>query len=309
MAKPPVWRVGAIMKEPLGEVLRFCAWYLAQGADEIVICFDDPQDPAIPVLADMPRLRCISCDAEFWARLGHHPEDAFVTRQNTALTWLYGQYDDGWLLNVDADEFLYFEESSVAGILAQQPDDVRSVRVGTAERILPLQPSARFYFRRPMERRARRTVYGPDFKLFGPRRMGLVGHPQGKSLVRCGIAGLRLRQHFPRGAQGGRDVVLRHEQGAHLLHMIGADYDIWRRKLAWRSLSRGFTDGMTEAVEEAQAAPNASEELRRLYERIHCASPERLRRLMDVDALLILEIEFEALVQDYFAQADLHCGG
>lgn len=64
-AESQVWRVGAIMNEPLPEVLKFCAWYLALGADEVVICFDNPDDPAINILSDHPRLRCISCTPAF----------------------------------------------------------------------------------------------------------------------------------------------------------------------------------------------------------------------------------------------------
>ena len=42
--------VGAILREPLETTLRFVSWYLDAGADQIVLCFDDPLDPAIEVL-------------------------------------------------------------------------------------------------------------------------------------------------------------------------------------------------------------------------------------------------------------------
>jgi len=298
----PVWRVGAIMNEPLAEVLKFCAWYLAQGADELVICFDDPQDPALEVLSPHPRIRCIPCTPAFWAQLGLSPSETFVTRQNTALTWVYRQYADGWLLNVDADEFLFVDGGSVASVLAAVPSGKISVRVRTAERVLVKGVDAPLHFRLPMGRAVRRAVYGEDAPLFGPRREGLVGHSHGKSLVRCGINGLALRQHWPRGLRpGGADeVVLRPEHDAYLLHMIGADYDVWRQKLDWRSGSRGFTDGLTERVASALACSAPDEALRDLHSRIHCSTSDRLKRMEAHGVLLTLNMNIDAAMQQHF---------
>ncbi|WP_254868633.1 glycosyltransferase family 2 protein [Phaeobacter sp. HF9A] len=192
-----IWRVGAIMNEPLREVLKFCAWYLALGAEEVVICFDNPEDPALTLLQDHPRLRCIACTPEFWAAVGSDAQERFVLRQNAALSWVYQQYDSGWLLNVDADEFLFLEGRSVAAFLAGVPEARHSARIVTAERILVAREDGNTYFRRPMAYELRKAVYGEDVALFGPRRAGLVGHPQGKSIIRCGVPGLRLRQHWP----------------------------------------------------------------------------------------------------------------
>ncbi|KUP93418.1 glycosyltransferase family 2 protein [Tritonibacter horizontis] len=302
-ASNQVWRVGAIMNEPLAEVLRFCAWYLALGADEVVICFDNPDDEAIALLCDHPRLRCVPCTPQFWSDLELTPQDAFVTRQNAAITWIYQQYADGWLLNVDADEFLFLEQGGLADLLAAVPQGIRSVRIVSAERILTEADDGLTYFRRPMSYEARKLVYGDDAELFGPRRAGLIGHPQGKSVVRCGIPGLRLRQHWPRG--GGKDgdkleLLLDHRHGAHLLHMIGADYAIWRSKLAWRCQSRGFTGGLTARIEEALAGPDPETTLRALFARLHSATSALLARLEAEDALLRLRLDIDALVRECF---------
>ena len=301
-AESQVWRVGAIMNEPLPEVLKFCAWYLALGADEVVICFDNPDDPAIDILSDHPRLRCISCTPAFWQSLGLTADDAFVTRQNAALTWIYQKYPDGWLLNVDADEFLFFEGRSVADVLASVPIDKKSLRVKTAERIMAQDEAVLTHFRLPMERAVRHAVYGEDAQLFGPRRQGLVGHAHGKSIVRCGIEGLVLRQHWPRylRSDGADEMVLHNEDGAYLLHMIGESYEIWRHKLAWRSHARGFTDGLTERVKLAQRSSDPEEALRDLHQRLHHATPERLAALNAQGVLLTLSTDIDALVREYF---------
>lgn len=297
-----VWRVGTIMNEPLAEVLRFVAWYLASGAQEVVICFDNPADPAIALLADHPRLTCVPCTAEFWESLGLTPQDAFVTRQNAALTWIYQRQPEGWLLNVDADEFLFFEGRTIGATLAMVPDDALSVRVVTAERLLAPDGLTESLFRRPMEYDTRKRVYGADAALFGPRRAGLVGHPQGKSAVRCGVPGLRLRQHWPRWGREDepREQILDHRDGAHLLHMIGADFDVWRSKLAWRCGSRGFTTSLTAEIEAALAAADEGARLKELFDRLHRATPERVQRLEEAGALLRLNWDVDAVVAEVF---------
>ncbi|WP_255731664.1 glycosyltransferase family 2 protein [Phaeobacter sp. B1627] len=290
------------MNEPLAEVLRFCAWYIALGADEVVICFDNPEDPALELLSDHPRLRCIACTPEFWARVGLTAGDAFVTRQNAAMTWLYQQYDDGWLVNVDADEYLFLEAGGLVDLLAGVPEELHSVRIVTAERLV-VQPGGEItYFRRPMSYEDRKSVYGADVELFGPRRGGLVGHPQGKSVVRCGVPGLTLRQHWPRTVKGQelRERLLDHHDGVHLLHMIGAEYQLWRSKLDWRCASRGFTAGLTTRVQAALAADDPEAALRSLFTRLHCADPALLERLDRHGALLRLRLNVDALVEEYF---------
>ncbi len=297
-----IWRVGAIMNEPLAEVLRFAAWYIASGAEELVICFDNPEDPAIALLADHPRITPVPCSPAFWADLGLGAGDAFVTRQNAALTWIYQQIAEGWLLNVDADEFLFFEGRSIGAALAAVPPEALSVRITTAERILTPSEPAQTLFRRPMDYATRKAVYGADAELFGPRRAGLVGHPQGKSAVRAGVSGLRLRQHWPRWERGEepQEQILDHKDGAHLLHMIGADYAIWRGKLEWRCKSRGFTNSLTEAIEAALADPTGETRLRDLFDRLHSADAERIARLEMAEALLRLRWNVDALVEEVF---------
>ncbi|WP_254868634.1 hypothetical protein [Phaeobacter sp. HF9A] len=91
-----------------------------------------------------------------------------------------------------------------------------------------------------------------------------------------------------------------HHQGAHLLHMIGADYDIWRSKLDWRCDSRGFTGPLTERVQAALAQPNPDVPLRALFARLHCATQDLLSRLEAHDLLLVLRINLPALVTEFF---------
>ena len=104
------WCVGAILKEPLEVTLGFVAWYLDQGADHIHLFFDDPEDSAIAILDGQARVTCTPCTDDFWRSIAIRPDAPFVKRQNRALTHLYGQLTEGWLLNVDADEILFVQD-------------------------------------------------------------------------------------------------------------------------------------------------------------------------------------------------------
>ena len=37
--------VGCVLKETVPVTLHFVSWYLREGADRILLCFDDPDDP------------------------------------------------------------------------------------------------------------------------------------------------------------------------------------------------------------------------------------------------------------------------
>jgi len=270
-----VWRVGAIMREPKSVVDRFVRWYQRLGAADITIFFDDPDDP---VQEGLPEgVRAIPCTPDFWKSLSRDPDGPFVKRQNAALTWLYQQYTDGWLLNVDADELLWPRAAGVAALLDHSAPQAVSVRIRTAEYLGSSGQKA--VFRLPMDQPTRRRVYGEDAVLFGPRREGLVGHSSGKSFVRCGEHPLRLRQHWPERPSGKRplETVLGAESGSYLLHVIAEDYETWRDKLDWRIRSAGFTQPLTERIEALRSENDAG--LKDLFQRLHHGTPQMVERL------------------------------
>ncbi len=296
------WRAAAILNESLADTLRFAAWYLAEGANSLLLLFDNPQDPAIGVLGDHPRIDCVRCTPEFWAGLGLTPDTNFPKRQNAALTWAYHRTDEPWFLNVDADEFLHIEGRSIATLLGAQPRAVEAVRVLTAEAVRPVIPRDRLQFRLPMERDAARRVYRDDAPLFGPRRKGLVGHPQGKSATRTGLPDARARQHWVEQPDGTpvAERVIGAAQRCYLLHMIGYDFDAWRRKLDWRSVSRGFTTPLTRRIEAALAGEAPEARLRALYDAMHVLDDAALARLQAEGARLELALDLDAPAREIF---------
>ncbi|WP_280960244.1 glycosyltransferase family 2 protein [Antarcticimicrobium sediminis] len=276
--------------------MRFAAWYLSGGASSLLLMFDNPQDPAIGVLGDHPRIECVPCTPEFWAMLGMTPDTNFPKRQNAALTWAYHRTDEPWFLNVDADEFLYIEGRSIATLLAAQPRAIEAVRVLTAEVVRPVAPMEQLQFRLPMPRDAARRVYGESAALFGPRRRGLIGHPQGKSATRTGLSDARARQHWVERSDGTpvAERLVGAAQRGFLLHMIGYDFEAWRRKLEWRSVSRGFTTPMTRRIEAAMSSGAPEAPLRALYDAMHKLDEAALARLDEVGARLELALDLDA---------------
>lgn len=298
------WSVGSILNESLKDTLQFAAWYLEAGADQLVLMFDDPEDAAIDILDRKASITCIPCTDVFWETLGLTRETRFTRRQNAALSWAYGQAGTDWFLNVDGDEFLFLRDGPVSGFLAAQPNDVEAVRVETAEIVASHSPVDASFFRLPMHRRVARRVYGEDFPLFGPRRQGLVGHADGKSCIRTGLAGVQLRQHW---AQRGKDRVserlVGRAEGAYLLHFIGLDYPAWRAKVDWRSASRGFTAPLTERIQAALSGQDPEGALRSLHERLHSADAQLLLRLREEQSLLSLELSMRDLLERHFEGA------
>lgn len=299
------WRAAAILNESLAQTLRFAAWYLAEGASSLLLLFDNPQDPAIGVLGDHPRIDCVPCTPAFWASLGMAPDANFPKRQNAALTWAYHRTEEPWFLNVDADEFLHVEGRTIADLLASQPVEVEAVRVLTAEIVTPIVPKDALQFRLPMERDAAKRVYLGDAPLFGPRRRGLIGHPQGKSATRTGLPDVRARQHWVERPDGTpvAEAVIGADSQAYLLHMIGQDFAAWRRKLDWRSGSRGFTTPLTKRITAAQAAPDAEVRLQALHDAMHKMDDAALARLVAEGAHLELALDLDAPARAIFGQA------
>jgi len=290
------WRTAAILNESLSDTLRFAAWYLEQGASSLLLMFDNPQDPAIGALGDHPRIDCVPCTPAFWEGLGLTPDTSFPKRQNAALTWAYHRTDEPWFLNVDADEFLYVEGRSVATLLGAQPRAIEAVRVLTAEVVRPVAPKDRVQFRLPMERDAAKRVYRDDQALFGPRRKGLIGHPQGKSATRTGLSDVRARQHWVEQPDGSvvNERVVGAAQRCFLLHMIGYDFDAWRGKLDWRSESRGFTTPLTRRIDAALTSGDADARLHALYDAMHRMDDAALARLEAEGARLQLALDLDA---------------
>lgn len=292
----PGFCVVAIVREPLAIIRHFVDWYRRLGAARIRLYFDDPADPALAAMQGDPLVDALACTAEFWRSLELTPEDRFTLRQNAALTHAYHDCREDWLLVVDADELLHLTQGFLPRRLARIPRRTQSLRVLPAEHAHAPQESAVTTFRLPITRRAVNEIYGPLADLFR-RRHGLIGHSNGKSLYRCGIDGLRIRQHWailPDGSQlAARE--MGPDSGLILLHYIAADYAAWRAKLEWRLASSGFTYESRDQLEVLlKASRDPETAYRQFYDLLHGLDPARKAQLQGVGGILELPTELAA---------------
>jgi hypothetical protein len=129
-----------------------------------LLYFDHPNDPQLRELEDNPKLATIPCTDEFWCSIGIDPTTRFTRRQNAALNHAYQNLSDEWLLNLDADELVYFSGESITDRLAKVFGDVTSICVATVEHALP--QAAGTWFRVPMPRSEVNRHHGEDADFF-----------------------------------------------------------------------------------------------------------------------------------------------
>lgn len=300
----PMLTVGAVMRESVQKTLEFVSWYLSQGADQIIICFDDPNDPAIPFVERHNNVHCVRCTPEFWQTVGMTIDRRFQRRQNRAMQHFYDAQTEGWFLHVDGDELVYLAGRSLAQELARTAPDVRAVTFQPAENIQTPGSPDLMHFRLLMSDRAVNAVYS-DLADAMSKRNGLSGHTAGKSATRAGIEGAQMRQHFMHWRVEDKNVnitgtTLGTREGAYLLHFFDQGYDAWRAKLPWRLASRGFRGEIMHRLRALLDQPDAEAELRAIYDCCHVFPEKKLSALEDFGALLYLDLGLDTLVRAYF---------
>lgn len=293
--------VCGVLKESLRTTLQFVSWYLEQGADQIILCFDDPQDAAIEVLKDTPKVRCVRCTPEFWRSIGMTVDRRFTRRQNRAVQKFYREQEEGWFLHVDGDELVHLEGRTLAEELKITDPDVRAVQILPVENIQTDQPEGVAHFRLLMSRRAVRRIYTGQHGAM-QRRQGLSGHTEGKCATRAGLVDAQMRQHFMHYADGAAiiDRTIGPEEGAYLLHFFDQGYDVWRNKVPWRMSAAGYRGLLGEMMREILDGPEPEEEMRKLYDFMHFFDAERIEKLKQWDAHLSLELDLDGLVTKHF---------
>jgi hypothetical protein len=260
--------VATIAREPLPVLRRFIDWHLSQGAGRIIVFLDDPDDPAQDALSGDPRVDLRPCTAAFWAGLGVSPDARFTRRQRAAMTRAYRETTEGWVLILDADELMWMRDRSLPDALTELPRDAVTLRVTSAEQV-GLSDGGEA-FRMPVDRKSVDAIYGDDAALFRPR-FGLVGHPEGKSIHRAGLPGIRLKLHWA-VTEAGAPLEGPHwgaAERAHLLHYFAPGYDAWRAKMKWRAGAHGFAAPMKERLAQIAGMADPEAGYRALYTRLH----------------------------------------
>lgn len=222
------------MKERPEVVQEFVAYHLLLGASQVIIYFDDPDDPAVETVSHLPQVRVIRCDAEFVARRGKLPP-GLPARQKAHARQAYAETTADWIIHIDADEFLSADRP-ISQILAETSGNVlRAPPFEAMETPRSAQGDRPEHFFRgalpanPRSKRIAEAAYGPFQDCLGG---GMLSHQAGKFFVRSGIPGMSLAVHGP--FLDGRRAAAEETQGLRLLHMHGGDYAHWRGHLERR---------------------------------------------------------------------------
>lgn len=295
------WAVAAVVKEPADVMRRFLAWNLAQGAQEIWLFFDDPDDPFIPHAERIDRVRVTRCTTAFWEALGVRENANFVRRQVLAVRRAYDATEADWLLHIDADELIYFPDQNIGAVLAKVDPEIGNVLVRPAEAVRIDGFRDRQAFRMRMTQQQIVEVYGEAGRMLD-RSHGLVGHDIGKSFMRTGLRDVRIRNHFLRDKAGDlvRQQILDGADGAYLLHFIARGFRDWRRKLPHRLKFRGYRRLREERLGDLLRA-NDDRILRDYYRRLHHLTVAQAEYLRARGLLLEPVLDFQQMESVYFS--------
>lgn len=294
--------VGAILRESVADTVRFVDWYLDQGVTRIMLCFDNPDDPALSLLKNRAGVVCTRCTPAFWRKIRVDPDTRFTKRQNAAMQFLYDQLKHGWFLNVNGDELVHLKGRTLQQEMHNQPAQVRSLLIRPAERIQSPQTPGVMQFRTAMRPWCCRKIYG-DLARAMNKRSGLSGHYIGKSITRAGLSGHKMRQHFLQTPEGAplTDVVLGPAQGAYLLHFVDHGFEIWRAKLPWRLSASGYRGEMRARLVAALEGPDPEPILRQIYRRQFVFGPAQLATLVRAGAHLAVDLQEHRDLAKHFA--------
>lgn len=294
------WSVVTIARERPNIMKRFISWHLAAGAREVVVYFDDPDDPMIAACAHLPQVRPVRCTPDLWVELKAKRKSTFMKRQNLVFRHFYGQCTSDWLLVIDADELIWVRDGTIADILRAQGPDVRAVRFAPAERIsIPSRPD--FVVRTAMTPQQARGMYGRQLGWALANRKGLVGHMFGKSFHRTGQTAIKIRQHFAQDRAGKRipDVVIRWEDGGAMLHLMNSDFEEWRRKLPFRLHNFSMPARLCELMEK-ELARGDEELILEQFRSLFTITPHTLQKMEAAGVVHRPEIDPDHAVAMYF---------
>ena len=297
----PTWSTVSFVKDTPENVRRFVSYHLGLGARRMQIFFDDPLDPCIEMLAGLEQVTTVACSPEFWLEhLGSSEIALHGVRQNTATTLGYARATEDWVLNLDADEFLHLGAVPVTTFLSEVPPGVNVIRFRPAESVFVDDPQGREHFRLPIDRKSVTEVHG-DFGVNTKRRLGFFGHLDGKSLIRSGLEGVRLRQHWPEDES--RQVLLDLDFQALpdmcILHQNAETFEMWRGKLDFR-LSTNSIPGMLRGVLRSLLVEGDEAGIRDVYDKIFSLSEDALTKMQDRNLLFALERPLNRFEASYF---------
>jgi len=188
------WGIVATIKAPQKDALDFAAYHLDLGAHRLYIHLDEPDPEAYKILKSHPKVRVVTCDDAFWAKLNCKRPAKHQVRQTRNATRTYAREPEvDWLAHVDVDEFLR-PPQSMADILSDLPADRLCARVRPVEALSDGDGTAfkGFIPNGPERERIVHTLY-PKYGRY--LKGGFLSHVAGKLFVRTGLSDVTFKIH------------------------------------------------------------------------------------------------------------------
>ncbi|MEO1000223.1 MAG: glycosyltransferase family 2 protein [Pseudomonadota bacterium] len=296
---PASFSVVFYAKEDLETLLSVIDYYSSIGAAGIEVFFDGAAPFAAGALPQGVRLT--ECTEAFWhAETGEGTPAGLNLRQRMAYTIAHRRCTADWLLIVDTDELL-FSERSLGDVLADIRPAVESARFPTAEAAFGPGddvdlPFGATHFRTvmPEEKFARvgPDIYGPTAQLM---RGGVVGHPEGKHVLRRGAKNVSINLHWSNRRGKSRKIsrwigVATEDRAgpAFLGHYDARSFEHWREK--WRrrlATSAGVKAKRGRAIARFNAQIDADrDQAMEVFRRFYCLDERQVEMLRSEGALL-----------------------
>lgn len=299
---PFEWAVVMTVSEPSELVLANVAYHLAQGASEVFVFLDTPDPLLEAALNAHPKCKAMHCDSEYWqVRHAMKRPPARHTRRQTMNADLAATITNcAWLLNIDADEFLWCE-GAFSSLLAEVPKDAGWVKLRPWER------------RRDWGAKLEGLFDGHFLALNsqpdeGPlTEGGFTGHVVGKGCVRTN-RGYSLTLHNPRiGPVSEKKIPRAYEnETAFLLHFDGLTPLHWANKLLLRAergaehVQKNYRGKRLRQIHLAAYCVGDRQKLMALQEHLTGFSPEHTEVLLGEGKLRNLNLSIPAALAKHF---------
>ncbi|CUJ22304.1 glycosyltransferase family 2 protein [Cognatishimia activa] len=297
----PKWGVVATIKAPTEDVLRFVAYHLDLGADDVTVFLDDRNEKTAKALSKNPKAHAVLTDDEHWqSTIGRRPKKHQVRQVRNASYYYRRAKDLDWVVHIDVDEFLC-PERPVAEILAACAAHVPVLRVFPSEALCTdglteIDPEVTYCKSRlpngPQGKAIEHKLY-PTYG--GILKSGFVSHVEGKIFVRTGLNDIKFGIHR---AFENKEIALKAEdaEGIELCHKHIESWEKWLTIMDFR-LSRGSyrqeleqnIDPLSGRVQRhalfKSLTDGGTESLRAFFEESCLATPELRTRLDELGYL------------------------
>ncbi|PLX78593.1 MAG: hypothetical protein C0616_14240 [Desulfuromonas sp.] len=121
MKNLPKFAIISTVKAPGNELAMFVNYHLNIGIDEIILFFDDPDDPYISQFSADPNVTGIPCTSDYWEERGFARPGRIANRQmvnvNHGAT-IARSKGCNWAIHIDSDELIYPNDPEYSSLKA-----------------------------------------------------------------------------------------------------------------------------------------------------------------------------------------------